>query len=195
MRNAKLLRDVSALPLLRNRAWTGAPFFGVYLAGSYSLHPRLWRSCHLALSRRSMVARQLIVSRSRNLRALRPIICGDAAGVDGGAAGAIGLVAVAGVMLGAAAPPAPAPAHAHAHADAAAPFIRTRLAVPWLERSLPHGPGPIRARRPPPDRSFSLTDDGAGRSQGGADLPFRPGACASWRRASNRRGWASNDCP
>ena len=116
--------------------------------------------------------------------ALRPITCGVAAGVDGGAVGAIGLGAVAGVMRGDAAAPAPATADA----------IRARLVVPRLERNLPHGPGPIRARRPPPARSFSLTDDGAGRSQEGADLPFRPGACASWRRASKRRGWACTEC-
>ena len=40
--------------------------------------------------------------------ALRPITCGVAAGVDGGAVGAIGLGAVAGVMRGDAAAPAPA---------------------------------------------------------------------------------------
>ena len=103
--------------------------------------------------------------------AFRPIMCGVAAGVDGDVVGAIGLAAVAGGMPGVTATPATA--------DAAAPFMKARVAAPRLQRDLPHGPGPIRARRPPVARSFSLTDDGAERSQEGTDLPFRPGACAS----------------
>jgi hypothetical protein len=150
---------------LRNRAWTGAPFFGVYLAGSHSLHPRLWRSCHLALSRRSQGTSQLVISRLRTLMASRPIICGVAAGVDGGAVGAIGLVAVAGDMRGDAVAPATA--------DAAAPFFRVRLAAPRYERNLPHGPGLIRFQRPPAARKSSFDDGADRRALSGCGSPLR----------------------
>jgi hypothetical protein len=164
VRNANLLRDVSALSLLRKRAWTGAPFFGVYLAGSHSLHPRLWRSRHLALSRRSLMTRQQIISHLRISMALRPITCGVAAGVDGGAVGAIGPGA-AGGMRGVTAAPATANAAA------------ARLAAPLLQRHLPHGPGLIRFQRPPAARKSSF-DDGAYRRalSGCGSLPC---ACAS----------------
>ena len=82
--------------------------------------------------------------------AFRPIICGVAAGVDGGAVGAIGLGAVAGATGGVTAAPATA--------NATAPLIGARLAR--LRQDLPHGPGLIRARRPLPARKSSFDDGG-----------------------------------
>jgi hypothetical protein len=125
---------------------------------------RLWRWRHLALSPRSLMTRGLIISRLRISMALRPIICGVAAGVDGGAVGAIGPGA-AGGMRGVTAAPATANAAA------------ARLAAPLLQRHLPHGPGLIRFQRPPAARKSSF-DDGAYRRalSGCGSLPC---ACAS----------------
>lgn len=106
--------------------------------------------------------------------ALRLITCGAAADEGGGGDGGIGLAAGGGaavtVDIGI--------------ADAAV------QSEPALRRELPRGPPPLRARPPlhdgPPLRapSCSLTDAKAERSQGKADLPSRPGPCASSRCTS-----------
>ena len=108
--------------------------------------------------------------------ALRLIICGAAADGGGGGDGGIGLAAAGGGMCA-----------VTVDIDIADAAVQSE---PALRRDLPRGPHPLRARPPlhggPPLRapSCSLTDAKAERSQGKADLPSRPGPCASWRRTS-----------